>query len=183
MSDDRLEPEAKAYLLDRATEHGSPHEARLSYCIVKLLRLYGAALARLPDSMQHCTIRFLECPVGHGRLTVTNWIDSGCLGCKRDAALDRAEAAERAGKHMAAAWRGADSARNTAESRLAEATALLKLAADWFDSPQHVVAWGAQLTCKKIRAFLLATPAQAAELECNCDLSGPIECEQHGPRE
>jgi hypothetical protein len=50
-----------------------------------------------------------------------------------------------------------------AESRLAEATALLKLAADWFDSPQHVVAWGAHLTCKKIRDFLSASPAPAAE--------------------
>lgn len=38
--------------------------------------------AQLPDEMQHCTIRFIECPVGHGRLTATNWVDNGCPYCK-----------------------------------------------------------------------------------------------------
>ena len=105
------------------------------------------------------------------------------LRAENAALLARAEAAAKKLNGARNAFFAEGERRVSAESRLAEATALLKLAADWFDSPQHVVAWGAQLTCKKIRAFLLATPAQAAELECNCDLSGPIECEQHGPRE
>ncbi len=38
--------------------------------------------AQLPQGMEHCTIRFKECEVGHGRLTATNWIDHGCQQCK-----------------------------------------------------------------------------------------------------
>lgn len=38
--------------------------------------------ARLPERMKHCTIQFIECPKGHGRLTATNWIDGGCLVCR-----------------------------------------------------------------------------------------------------
>ena len=38
--------------------------------------------AQLPQEMQHCSIRFIECPVGHGRLTATNWVDSGCYVCR-----------------------------------------------------------------------------------------------------
>jgi len=38
--------------------------------------------ARFPAEMKNCTIRFLECPVGHGRLTADNWIDNGCKQCE-----------------------------------------------------------------------------------------------------
>lgn len=41
-----------------------------------------ALKAQLPDGMAHCTIRFIECPKGHGRLMATNWIDPGCAYCK-----------------------------------------------------------------------------------------------------
>ena len=40
--------------------------------------------AQLPAEMQDCTIRFLECAKGHGRLTATNWVDQGCPTCERD---------------------------------------------------------------------------------------------------
>lgn len=49
----------------------------------------GVALARiaeleaqLPDGMQNCTIKFIECPVGHGRLTATNWVQHPCQQCR-----------------------------------------------------------------------------------------------------
>ena len=38
--------------------------------------------SQLPDGMKHCTIQFIECPVGHGRLTATNWVDHGCPSCE-----------------------------------------------------------------------------------------------------
>jgi hypothetical protein len=44
-----------------------------------------ALRAQLPEGMEHCTIRFIECPVGHGRLSATNWVDHGCGTCERDA--------------------------------------------------------------------------------------------------
>jgi hypothetical protein len=58
---------------------------------------------------------------------------------------------------MAAAWRGANAARNAAESRLAAATALLEDAAATLDDA------GLVHTAQRIRDFLSATPAQAAE--------------------
>ena len=38
--------------------------------------------ARLPGGMEHCTILFKECDVGHGWLTATNWVQHGCPHCK-----------------------------------------------------------------------------------------------------
>jgi hypothetical protein len=40
---------------------------------------------QLPPEMQDCTIRFIACEKGHGRLTATNWIDPGCQQCRLDA--------------------------------------------------------------------------------------------------
>jgi hypothetical protein len=40
--------------------------------------------SQLPDEMQHCTIRFLECERGHGRLTATNWVPHPCSTCEID---------------------------------------------------------------------------------------------------
>jgi hypothetical protein len=37
--------------------------------------------SQLPEGMKHCTILFKECPVGHGWLTATNWVDHGCPTC------------------------------------------------------------------------------------------------------
>jgi len=39
---------------------------------------------QLPEGMEHCTIRFIKCEVGHGRLTANNWIDTGCPHCKNE---------------------------------------------------------------------------------------------------
>ena len=32
-------------------------------------------LGQLPDSMKDCTIRYIECDIGHGRLKAENWVD------------------------------------------------------------------------------------------------------------
>lgn len=45
----------------------------------------ASSVARLPDGMKHCTIRFMECEKGHGWLTATNWVPHGCPTCERDA--------------------------------------------------------------------------------------------------
>jgi hypothetical protein len=38
--------------------------------------------SQLPEGMKHCTIVFKECPVGHGELTATNWVQHECVWCK-----------------------------------------------------------------------------------------------------
>jgi len=43
---------------------------------------YKALLAQLPEEMQDCTIQYLKCERGHGRLTATNWINHGCHHCE-----------------------------------------------------------------------------------------------------
>jgi uncharacterized coiled-coil protein SlyX len=51
---------------------------------------------QLPDGMEHCKIRFVECSVGHGRLTATNWTETPCPWCKiKDLAAKLAEAYKR----------------------------------------------------------------------------------------
>ena len=51
---------------------------------------------QLPEGMKHCTIQFIECEKGHGRLKADNWIDNGCHWCQlaeaRNAALEEAAA-------------------------------------------------------------------------------------------
>lgn len=42
--------------------------------------------AQLPIQMPNCSILFKECPVGHGWLTATNWVDSGCIACQLNTA-------------------------------------------------------------------------------------------------
>lgn len=44
--------------------------------------------AQLPEGLKRCTIKFVECEVGHGRLIAKNWIDHGCPWC-RIAELER----------------------------------------------------------------------------------------------
>lgn len=59
----------------------------------KALRIIDQLTAQLPPEMQRCTIRFIECPVGHGRLTATNWVDGGCPHCRiRELTAEREEA-------------------------------------------------------------------------------------------
>ena len=39
--------------------------------------------AQLPETMQDCTIQFLQCDKGHGRLTAKNWATpTGCHWCR-----------------------------------------------------------------------------------------------------
>lgn len=61
---------------------------------------WDALKKQLPDEMQHCTIRFVECAVGHGSLTADNWIKHPCAICELDAlksALQLAKPAIEAG--------------------------------------------------------------------------------------
>lgn len=39
---------------------------------------------QLPTGMEHCTIQFKECELGHGWLTATNWMQHGCKKCEMD---------------------------------------------------------------------------------------------------
>ena len=41
--------------------------------------------SQLPPELPGRTIRFITCPVGHGRLMANNWIDPGCAHCLLDA--------------------------------------------------------------------------------------------------
>jgi hypothetical protein len=51
-----------------------------------------ALRAQLPETMQDCTIKFLECEKGHGRLTSTNWEDHGCQRCEVEALREKYDA-------------------------------------------------------------------------------------------
>ena len=56
-----------------------------AHCERYRLREENAKLkAQFPEGMENCTFYFKSCPVGHGRLLATNWIDGGCLKCKND---------------------------------------------------------------------------------------------------
>lgn len=50
--------------------------------VAELLAEVERLRAQLPPTMQHCTIRFIECPKGHGRLTAANWEQHGCHWCE-----------------------------------------------------------------------------------------------------
>lgn len=72
----------------RTTERDSLHKQQCQ-CVPVLenqlqtaLAARDQALSQLPETMQHCTIKYLECEFGHGRLHATNWIDHGCHHCK-----------------------------------------------------------------------------------------------------
>jgi hypothetical protein len=58
--------------------------------------------AQLPEGMEDCTIKFLECENGHGRLWATNWIDHGCPTCAQEK-LQKA-LTEVTAKALAATW-------------------------------------------------------------------------------
>lgn len=61
-----------------------------------------ALLKQLPEGMQNCTIRYVACEKGHGRLTATNWVDHGCQHCVL-VALQKGQDDLRA-KALAAVW-------------------------------------------------------------------------------
>ena len=63
--------------------------ARLAETAAKQAAELERLQAQLPDGMKHCTITFVECEVGHGRLTATNWLDHGCQQCVIDRLRER----------------------------------------------------------------------------------------------
>lgn len=50
--------------------------------IVRLTDRVQQLEKQLPEGMKHCTIVFVECPQGHGRLTATNWVLRACQTCR-----------------------------------------------------------------------------------------------------
>lgn len=48
----------------------------------QLLEAIRKLEAQLPEGMKHCTIVFTECPVGHGQLSATNWVQHDCQICR-----------------------------------------------------------------------------------------------------
>lgn len=50
-----------------------------------LLSAFDAAKEQLPAGMRECTILFIECEKGHGRLTATNWVQHDCPQCEIEA--------------------------------------------------------------------------------------------------
>lgn len=53
----------------------------------------AALVAQLPEGMKHCTIVSMECALGHGWLTATNWVQHGCPTCALRAAEAERDAA------------------------------------------------------------------------------------------
>ena len=73
--------------------HNSVREATLRHVNAMVSTAIDAELRRkLPEGMEHCTIVFRECELGHGRLVATNWTDSGCLKCLADDERERCAA-------------------------------------------------------------------------------------------
>ena len=60
----------------------------------KLRAQLATVWAQLRSEMQECTIRFISCHLGHGRLIGTNWVDTGCTFCDRDAHRQAAHEAD-----------------------------------------------------------------------------------------
>jgi septal ring factor EnvC (AmiA/AmiB activator) len=83
-TNDYWSAEYKADILDELKAANEENE-HLRDWLVRLRAERDALLAQLPDEMKHCTIRFIECEKGHGRLTADNWIDHGCKKCQLDA--------------------------------------------------------------------------------------------------
>ena len=80
---------------EKARADAAEREAeRWEVCAKDLHAERDQLAARLPAEMPGCTIRFVECSVGHGRLTADNWVDSGCLVCERDQLAARAKELE-----------------------------------------------------------------------------------------
>lgn len=69
-----LNPDA-VRLVDEYTENYKKLEAELE-----------RVRSQLPQEMQNCTITFMECSEGHGRLIANNWIDHGCQQCELERA-------------------------------------------------------------------------------------------------
>lgn len=84
----RLEARAERAegILAKAARAGSPELtfADLNAYLLEQEATIASLRAQLPEDMEDCTIRFKSCPLGHGWLTATNWVQHGCPTCERD---------------------------------------------------------------------------------------------------
>lgn len=100
---------------------------------------WNKAIRKLPEGMEHRSIRFLECEKGHGRLIASNWIDGGCNRCE----IERLKATKREydahlpggcplyneeeTRHMQAAYEKAKEHHGYTETLYAVATTILRM--------------------------------------------------------
>ena len=68
--------------LDDRRRDAEGREKELCAELAALRQRVAELTAQLPDGMKHCTIRFKSCPVGHGELTATNWVQHDCQVCQ-----------------------------------------------------------------------------------------------------
>lgn len=68
--------------LQRERDHALAQETGLRAITERLGAENERLKSQFPEGMERCTIKFISCPVGHGRLTATNWIDNGCRHCE-----------------------------------------------------------------------------------------------------
>ena len=82
--------------------------------------------AQLPEGMEHCTLRYEACPVGHGWLTATNWVKVECPWCRikgLEAKLAREEYEAAHYEEQATSWlvtEGKNKIRNAALEEVAK---------------------------------------------------------------
>ena len=84
---DLLQQHAQAYAACER-HHGQEELDELAAAKEALINKYRSTRsqalkvhAQLPEEMQDCTVRFVECPEGHGRLIAADWVDPGCPSC------------------------------------------------------------------------------------------------------
>ncbi len=128
--------------------------------------------AQLPDGMQDCSIRFLECPEGHGRLTATNWLPSGCLHCelatlkgenerlKREMAID-AKFYQVTVAQRDSAWREVEELKAALTAERQKGQALREKVTYWRDhSRRSAAAWAYKDVVELMDTLGLAIPAE-----------------------
>jgi hypothetical protein len=161
----------------RARLESSRDEAGIAQLDAKALR------AQLPEGMQHCTIRFVECPVGHGRLTADNWVSIPCLICECSALRAELETAFANGAEQSAAECNSLRAEVERQKKLVELAELSATAhkcatdaaeRDWERDNQ--IARDAILREREVRRAAETRLAAAAKLleRCLADFNGTI---------
>jgi prefoldin subunit 5 len=141
---------------------------------------------RLPEGMKDCTIRFLKCEKGHGRLTADNWVDHGCYVCQLADAERRATGGQGVAQHYRKYCEEVESFSQEIQAKLAEA----ERRADTWEAEEKITAGllkdaeqRAENAHKLMRRHRRPThgPCCTCQVcglghdECRCDLDDAIE--------